>query len=75
MSLKLTGEGHLCHIMKCSVAIVVTLGHSLVVGVTMLAQEVVGGSVEVEQNLLDISDSSMSCMLLTSQQCLLSEQQ
>ena len=68
-------EDYLHCIMKCSVAVVVTLGCSLVVGVTMLAQKVVGGSIEVEQNLLDINDSLMSCMLLTGQQCLLSKQQ
>ena len=75
MSLEFMSENHLCHIMKHSIAVVVTLGHSLVVDVTMLVQEAVGGSIEVEQNLLDISNSSMSCILLTGQQCLLSEQQ
>ena len=66
-------EYHLCCITKCSVVVAVTLGCSLVVGVTMLAQKVVGGDVEVEWNLLDISNSPMSCMLLTGWQCLLSE--
>ena len=66
MSLKLTGEGPLCCIIKCSIAVVVTLNHSLVVGVMMLAQEAVGSSVEVEGNLLDIRDSPAFCMLLTS---------
>ena len=75
MSLKFTDEYHLHHIIKCSIAVAVTLGHSLVVGVMMLAQEAVDGDIEVEWNLLDISDFSISCMLLTGQQCLLSEQQ
>ena len=75
MSLKLTGEGSLHHIMKHSVAVVVTLGHSLVVGVMMLVQEAVGSSVEVGRNLLDIRDSLAFCMLLTSQHGLLREQQ
>ena len=65
VSLKLMSEGHLCHIMKCSIAVVVALGCSLVVGAMMLAQEVVGGGIEGEWNLLDISDFFTSCMLLT----------
>ena len=65
MSLELTGEGSLHHIMKRSVVVVVALGHSLVVGVTMLAQEAVDSGIEVGWNLLDISNSSTSCMLLT----------
>ena len=75
MSLKLTGEGSLCCIIKCSIAVVVALGHSLVVGVTVLAQEAVGGGIEVGQNLLDISNSPTSCMLLTGQQSLFNKQQ
>ena len=75
VSLKFTGEDHLHCITKYSVVIVVTLNHSLIVGVMMLVQKVVGGSIKVEQNLFNISDSSMSCMLLISQQCLLSEWQ
>ena len=67
MNLKFTGENQLYHIMKHSVVIAVTLGYSLVVGMTMLAQKAVGGSIEVEQNLFNISDSPMSCMLLTGQ--------
>ena len=74
VSLKLISKDHLHHIMKCSVVIVVTLGCSLVVGVMMLVQEVIGDDVEVEQNLFNISNSSMFCMLLISQQCLLSKQ-
>ena len=69
------GENSLCHIMKHSVVIAVTLGCGLVVGVMVLAQEVVGSGIEVEQNLLDISDSFMSCMLLTRQQSLFNKQQ
>ena len=61
--------------MKHSVAVVVALGHSLVIDMTMLAQEAVDSDVEVEQNLLDISNSSISYILLTGQQCLLSKQQ
>ena len=67
MSLKLIGEGPLCCIIKHSVAVVVALSCSLVIGVTVLVQKVVGSSVEVEQNLLDISNSPTSCMLLTRQ--------
>ena len=47
MSLKLISEYHLCCIMKYSVAVAVALGCGLVVGMMMLAQKVVGGSVEV----------------------------
>ena len=65
MSLKFTGEYHLYHIIKCSVAVVVTLSCSLVVGVMMLAQEMIGDGVEIEWNLFDISNSSISCILLT----------
>ena len=75
MSLELTGEGPLRHITKRSIAVAVALGCSLVVGVMMLAQEAVGGSVEVEGNLLDIRDSPAFCMLLTGQHGLLREQQ
>ena len=74
MSLKLTGEDPLCHITKHSIAVVVTLGHSLVVGMTMLAQKAVGGGIEVEENLLDIRDSPAFCMLLTGQHGLLRKQ-
>ena len=63
-------EGHLHCITKCSVAIAVLLACHLIVGVTMLVKEAVGGGIEGEWNLFDISDSSMLCMLLTSQQCL-----
>ena len=74
MSLKLTDEGPLCHIMKCSIAVAVALGHSLIVNITVLVQEVVGSDIEVEQNLLNISNSSTSYMLLTRQQSLFNEQ-
>ena len=75
MSLKFTGENSLYYIIKCSVAVVVTLCCDLVVGVTVLAQKVVDGGVEVEWNLLDISNSPTSCMLLTRQQSLFNKQQ
>ena len=67
VSLKLTDEGHLGHILKHSIAVAVTLRHHLIVGMTVLTEEVVGGSVENWQNLLDISNSPTSYMLLTSQ--------
>ena len=73
MSLKLMSEGHLHCITKHSVVIVVPLAHCLIIDVMMLVKEVVCSDVEVEQNLLDINDSSMFCMLLTDQQCLLSK--
>ena len=75
VSLKFTGEGSLHCIMKHSVTVMVTLGYSLVVGVTVLVQEVVDGGVEVGWNLLDISDFPTSCMLLIRQQSLFNEQQ
>ena len=46
MSLKLTGEGHLGCILKCSVVVVVTLGCHLIVGATVLTEEAVGSDVE-----------------------------
>ena len=75
MGLKLMSKGPLHHITKCSIAVVVALGHSLVVGVMILAQEAVGSSVEVEGNIFDIRDSSTSCMLLIRQQSLFNKQQ
>ena len=64
MSLKLVNEGHLCCIVKCSVVIAVLLACCLIVGAMMLAKEVVDDGIEGEQNLLDISDSSIPYMLL-----------
>ena len=46
ISLKLTDEGHLGHILKHSIAVMVTLGCHLIVGVMMLMEEVVDGSIE-----------------------------
>ena len=46
VSLELTGEGHLGHVSKHSVAIAVTLGCHLIVDATVLMEEVVGGGVE-----------------------------
>ena len=75
MSLKFADEDHLHHITKCSVVIVVPLACRLIVGVTMLVKEAVGGGVEGGQNLLDISNFPTFCMLLISQQCLFNKQQ
>ena len=65
MNLKFTDENHLYHIIKCSIVIVVPLVHHLIVGVIMLVKKVVDDGIEGEQNLLDISNSSTPCMLLT----------
>lgn len=75
MSLELANEGQLRRIAKRSVTIAVTLGCRLIVGATMLAEEAVGGGVEVGGNLLDISDFPTSCMLLTGRHGLLRERQ
>ena len=74
MSLKFVGEDHLCCIVKCSVVIAVPLTHHLIIGATVLTKKAVDNGVKGEQNLFDISNSSTSCMLLTSQQCLFSKQ-
>ena len=47
MSLKLTGEDHLDHVLKCSVAVVVSLGCCLIIGVTVLMKKMIDNDVEV----------------------------
>ena len=46
MSLKLTDEGHLGHILKHSVAVAVTLKYCLIIDATVLMEEAVDGSIE-----------------------------
>ena len=75
MSLKLTDEGSLCHIIKCSVAVAVILNCNLVIGVTVLVQKVIDSGIKIEQNLFDINDSFTFCMLLIRQQSLFNKQQ
>ena len=75
MSLKLMNEGSLCCIIKCSVAIAVTLVHHLIVDMMMLMKEVVGGGVKAGWNFLDINNFPTSCMLLTGWQSLFNKQQ
>ena len=65
MNLKFINEDSLCYIIKHSVAIAVILDCSLVVDVMMLMQEVVDDDVEIEENLLNIKDSSVFYMLFT----------
>ena len=67
MSLKLVSESHLHCIMKCNIVVAVPLTCHLIIGMTVLMKELVDGDIENEWNLLDISDSPMSCMLLISQ--------
>ena len=47
MSLKLTDKSHLCHIVKHSVTVAVTLVYSLVVGAVMLTKEAVDSGIEI----------------------------
>ena len=65
MSLKLTDENFLYYIMKHSVAVVVTLGHDLIIDAMMLTEKAVNSDVKIEQNLFDINDFSTSYMLLS----------
>ena len=71
MNLKFISEDSLYYIMKCSVVIVMTLNYSLIVDATILMQKMINNNVKIKENLFNIKNFLMFCMLLTDQHDLL----